>query len=101
MFFFSKMKLSEQHIPVINVKLCVNLQLDFLLLLINLNKQMTTQILQFRFFCPGKRILMQNRLFSIFDHKMVIYVGKMVTCLGKMIFLIIIFFYHITSFSSK
>ena len=54
-YFFSKMKLPEQHIPVINVKVCVNLQLCFLLLLSNLNKKMATQPLQFRFFCLWKK----------------------------------------------
>ena len=55
LLFFSKMELLEQHIPVINVKLCVNLQLDFLFLLINLNNQMATQPLQFRFFALGRK----------------------------------------------
>ena len=39
-------------------------------------------------------MLMQNRPSSIFANKVVIYVGKMVTCYGKMIF-----FYLFLSFN--
>ena len=70
------------------------------------------QSLLFRFICLGKKMSMQNRLFSIcvgnlvignftgkkkmpmenrlssiFSSKMIIYIGKMLTYLGKMIFL--------------
>ena len=52
--------------------------------------------------CTGKKneTPTQTRFFSIFASKMIIYVGKKLTCLIKIIFLYY-FFYRITSFNSK
>ena len=42
---------------------------------------------QYNCFCLGKKTFTQNRLFSIFAREVVVFVGKMVICPGKMIFL--------------